>query len=198
MEFGSEFLAGGGRVRRNRKWPDEVKARIVSETLLPGAMVNDVARRHGGLANHVSSSRRLARYGRLACCAIFPDETRKSCLTFLFNALRFFPQSRRQGLARDDGQWRELSVQTLRQGIENAEDQAQTHQALHSQDQRKGRKVRPDLPARMGPGHALRPFRPTPRCPRTLSAARQHPPPPVRTQQQNPHFEDSHQQPVET
>jgi transposase len=42
-----------------------VKARIVSETLLPGAMVNDVARRHGVPANHVSSWRTLARKGRL-------------------------------------------------------------------------------------------------------------------------------------
>ena len=65
MEFGLEFFAGGGRGRRNRKWPDEVKARIVSETLLPGAMVNDVARRHGVPANHVSSWRTLARKGRL-------------------------------------------------------------------------------------------------------------------------------------
>jgi len=65
MEFGFEFLPGGGSGRRNRKWPDEVKARIVSETLLPGAMVNEVARRHGVPANHVSSWRTLARKGRL-------------------------------------------------------------------------------------------------------------------------------------
>lgn len=65
MEFGLEFLPSDGRGRRNRKWPDEVKARIVSETLLPGARVNDVARRHGVPANHVSSWRTLARKGRL-------------------------------------------------------------------------------------------------------------------------------------
>ena len=29
-------------------------------------------------------------HSRLAYSEIFPDETRKSCLTFLFNALRFF------------------------------------------------------------------------------------------------------------
>lgn len=29
-------------------------------------------------------------HSRLAYCEIFPDETRKSCLTFLFNALRSF------------------------------------------------------------------------------------------------------------
>ncbi len=65
MEAGLEVLPVGGRVRRNRKWPDGVKARVVAETLKPGASVNEVARRHGLPANHVSSWRTLARQGRL-------------------------------------------------------------------------------------------------------------------------------------
>lgn len=65
MDTTLEILTTGGSGRRNRKWPDEVKARIVAETLRPGASVAAVARRHGMKANHVSSWRTLARQGKL-------------------------------------------------------------------------------------------------------------------------------------
>lgn len=48
-----------------RKWPDEVKARIVAETLAPGAKVREVADRHGVTPQYVTTWRRLAREGRL-------------------------------------------------------------------------------------------------------------------------------------
>jgi transposase len=52
--------------RGNRRWPDEVKARIVAESLAPGARVVDVAARHGLVPHQLSDWRRRARQGLLA------------------------------------------------------------------------------------------------------------------------------------
>ena len=54
------------RTRGYRRWPDEVKARIVAESFRHGARVGDVARRHGVLPHQLSDWRRQARAGRLA------------------------------------------------------------------------------------------------------------------------------------
>lgn len=65
MDATLEVLTVDGDRQQNRKWPDELKARIVAETLRSGASVAAVARRHGLQANHVSSWRTMARQGKL-------------------------------------------------------------------------------------------------------------------------------------
>lgn len=57
-----ELLAAPSEKRR---WSEEAKGRMVAETLVPGVTVNEVARRHGVKANHLSSWRTLARQGKL-------------------------------------------------------------------------------------------------------------------------------------
>lgn len=54
-----EVLTGPGRRRR---WPDEAKARIVSETLEPGAVVSEVARRWQVCPQQVFTWRREMRH----------------------------------------------------------------------------------------------------------------------------------------
>ena len=56
-----EVYAGGGR----KQWPDDLKGRIVAESLEPGAIVTDIARRHGCRPQQMHDWRRRARLGQL-------------------------------------------------------------------------------------------------------------------------------------
>lgn len=49
------------RRRGKRRWPTEVKARIVAESLQPGARVCDVATRYDILPHHLSDCKRRSR-----------------------------------------------------------------------------------------------------------------------------------------
>src|ERR1700729_1167719 len=53
-----EVISGTGR---RRQFTEDFKARVVEETLVPGAVVSDVARRHGLTPQQVFTWRRQAR-----------------------------------------------------------------------------------------------------------------------------------------
>ncbi len=66
METTLEFLTtSNSKSEVHRHWPDEIKAKIVSESLRLRTTVNEVAQRYGLRANSLSTWRTTARQGKL-------------------------------------------------------------------------------------------------------------------------------------
>jgi transposase len=63
--FAGRLEVVGGPSGR-RRWPDDVKARVVAESFRRGARVADVARAHGATRGQIYQWRALARRGALA------------------------------------------------------------------------------------------------------------------------------------
>jgi transposase len=70
-----------GGIKRRRRWSRDDKMRIIEETLVPGAVVTEIARRHGSATSLVFTWRRRARLAIVASTGprLVPGSGRLGC-----------------------------------------------------------------------------------------------------------------------
>ena len=108
-----------GGLERRRRWSQDDKARIVEETLVPGAKVTEVARRNGVAASVVFTWRRQARtVEKVGPCfapvqiaaAVEPSEENAKLLSEDDRRLRSVPAARNGLIEIDLGNRRRIRV----------------------------------------------------------------------------------------
>ncbi len=119
--FAEVSLRGDGRLRGKRKHP-------------------------GFLALHVA----VDDHSRMAFTQMLPDQKAETTIGFLNSAVEFFATPRHRHPRPADRQRLQLPLTPVPPRLPANGHQTQPHQALHTENQRKGRALHPDRPARMG------------------------------------------------
>ncbi len=89
-----------GGVERRRRWSRDDKMRIIEETLAPGAVVTEIARRHGIATSLVFTWRRRARLATVASAGprLVPVQVAAAESVRSIEALAAMPPRKRRGL----------------------------------------------------------------------------------------------------
>jgi transposase len=98
---------------RRRRWTTAEKLRIVEESLVPGVMVSEVARRHDMHPHQLHRWRQLARHGLLAPA---PDASPTSASECCFVPVAVVPDGKRAAKREDAGEGALLIELVLRNG----------------------------------------------------------------------------------
>ena len=89
-----------GGVERRRRWSRDDKMRIIEETLAPGAVVTEIARRHGIATSLVFTWRRRARLATVASAGprLVPVQVAAAESVRLIQAPTAIPARKRRGV----------------------------------------------------------------------------------------------------
>ena len=146
---------------------DPVRPLVRYEHVAPGEMLHIDTKKLGRIArpsHRVTGNRRdsvegagwefahvaIDDHSRAGFVQMHADERKDSPVEFLKASVAHFAAHGRQDQAALDRQRLGLPLQALQQDLPGTRHQAHLHPALHTADQRQGRALHPDLPARVG------------------------------------------------